>query len=91
MKADVAKDLPNKKELVLFCKLTKAQRHQYISFLNSEELSKIRKGRFQALIGIDHLRKICNHPDLVTDAKKRPRDYGNPLRSGKCKSSSNYC
>ncbi|CAI8496322.1 unnamed protein product [Hanseniaspora opuntiae] len=83
VKADVAKDLPNKKELVLFCKLTKTQRHQYISFLNSEELSKIRKGRFQALIGIDHLRKICNHPDLVMDAKKRPRDYGNPLRSGK--------
>lgn len=83
VKADVAKDLPNKKELVLFCKLTKAQRQQYISFLNSEELNKIRKGRFQALIGIDHLRKICNHPDLVMDAKKRPKDYGNPLRSGK--------
>lgn len=83
VKADVAKDLPNKKELVLFCKLTKAQRHQYISFLNSEELNKIRKGKFQALIGIDHLRKICNHPDLVLDLKKRPKDYGNPLRSGK--------
>lgn len=83
VKADVAKDLPNKKELVLFCKLTKAQRHQYISFLNSEELNRIRKGRFQALVGIDHLRKICNHPDLALDSKKRPKDYGNSLRSGK--------
>ena len=83
VKADVAKDLPEKKELVLFCKLTKPQRAKYIQFLNSEELSKIKKGKFQALFGIDHLRKICNHPDLVADLSKEPKDFGNPIRSGK--------
>lgn len=83
VKADVAKDLPEKKELVLFCKLTKPQRAKYIQFLNSEELVKIKRGRFQALFGIDHLRKICNHPDLVADLGKEPKDFGNPIRSGK--------
>lgn len=83
VKADVAKDLPEKKELVLFCKLTKPQRSKYIQFLNSEELVKIKRGKFQALFGIDHLRKICNHPDLVADLGKEPKDFGNPIRSGK--------
>ncbi|XBW35768.1 hypothetical protein QEN19_001339 [Hanseniaspora menglaensis] len=83
VKADVAKDLPEKKELVLFCKLTKPQRTKYIQFLNSDDLSKIKRGKSQALLGIDHLRKICNHPDLVADLGKEPKDFGNPLRSGK--------
>lgn len=34
---------------------------------------------------IDHLRKVCNHPDLIrrTHATDRPVDYGAPIRSGK--------
>lgn len=83
VKADVAKDLPEKKELVLFCKLTKPQRTKYVQFLNSDELLKIKKGKFKALFGIDHLRKICNHPDLVADLGKEPKDFGNSVRSGK--------
>lgn len=86
VKADVAKDLPEKSELVLFCKLTKYQRNKYLEFLNSEELTKIKKGKMQVLYGIDVLRKICNHPDLLVGKKyksERPKDYGNPLRSGK--------
>ncbi|OUM55397.1 hypothetical protein BVG19_g4927 [[Candida] boidinii] len=65
VKADVAKDLPKKNEMVLFCKLTKNQRVLYENFLKSEELTSIIKGRRNVLYGVDILRKICNHPDLV--------------------------
>ena len=40
--------------------------------------------RRNALAGIDILRKICNHPDLLQRAKwEGAPDYGNPARSGK--------
>lgn len=40
--------------------------------------------RRNALAGIDILRKICNHPDLLQRAKwEGAPDYGNPVRSGK--------
>ncbi|ODV85320.1 hypothetical protein CANARDRAFT_199401 [[Candida] arabinofermentans NRRL YB-2248] len=65
VKSDVAKDLPKKSEMVLFCKLTSQQRTLYENFLSSEDVTKIVKGSRNALYGIDILRKICNHPDLV--------------------------
>ncbi|CEP62259.1 DNA-dependent ATPase RAD26 LALA0_S05e01442g [Lachancea lanzarotensis] len=84
VKADVAKDLPQKNEMVLFCKLTKYQRDKYLQFLNSEDLVKIRNGKRQVLYGIDILRKICNHPDmLVRNEKQHELSYGDPKRSGK--------
>lgn len=88
VKSDVAKDLPKKNEMVLFCKLTKYQRTKYLEFLHSDELMKIRKGKRQVLYGIDILRKICNHPDLLDLKVKNledydEQDYGNPARSGK--------
>lgn len=84
LKTDVAKDLPEKKELVLFCKLTQYQRTKYLEFLNSEDLAKIKSGKRQVLYGIDILRKICNHPDLLDRQVKRyEKSYGNPKRSGK--------
>ncbi|KAK4995235.1 DNA repair protein rhp26, partial [Elasticomyces elasticus] len=64
-KIDVAADLPKKSERVLFCKLTKLQRDAYETFLNSDDMRGILNGKRQALYGIDILRKICNHPDLV--------------------------
>lgn len=88
VKSDVAKDLPKKNEMVLFCKLTQFQKSKYLEFLHSDELAKIRSGKRQVLYGIDILRKICNHPDLL-DLKMKKRDdydeddYGNPARSGK--------
>ncbi|CCF58731.1 hypothetical protein KAFR_0F01350 [Kazachstania africana CBS 2517] len=84
VKSDVAKDLPHKKEMVLFCKLTQYQRNKYIEFLNSKELSEIKGGKRHVLYGIDILRKICNHPDIL-DKDKLEDDvsYGNPKRSGK--------
>jgi len=85
-KADVATDLPQKKEQVLFCKLTRQQRMAYEGFLASEEMKSIQSGKRQMLFGIDYLRKVCNHPDLTehkTLSKKPGFDYGAPNKSGK--------
>jgi Superfamily II DNA/RNA helicases, SNF2 family len=86
LKSDVAQDLPKKNEMVLFVKLTQIQQDLYEKFLHSEELSSILKGRRNVLMGIDILRKICNHPDLVNRdilSHKKGYNYGNPAKSGK--------
>ncbi|KAK0843255.1 DNA repair protein rhp26 [Friedmanniomyces endolithicus] len=85
-KVDVAADLPKKSERVLFCKLTKLQRDAYEWFLASEDMRSILSGKRQALYGVDILRKICNHPDLVehkTLSKKAGYTYGTGTKSGK--------
>lgn len=85
MKADVASDLPKKTELVLFCDLTREQREAYQRFLDSGEINAIMSKKLQPLAGIDILRKICNHPDLV-DPKLKSRvseDWGSVHKSGK--------
>lgn len=85
-KVDVAADLPKKSERVLFCKLTKLQRDAYEWFLGSEDMRSIMAGKRQALYGVDILRKICNHPDLVehkTLSKKANYAYGSGNKSGK--------
>jgi DNA excision repair protein ERCC-6 len=85
-KVDVAADLPKKSERVLFCKLTKLQRDAYEWFLASDDMKSIMSGKRQALYGVDILRKICNHPDLVehkTLSKKTGYNYGNGSKSGK--------
>lgn len=74
VKADVAQDLPKKSEMVLFCKLTPEQRMMYENFLHSEDLERILKGKRNALYGIDVLRKISNHPDLVLAKKTGGED-----------------
>ncbi|KAI8073751.1 SNF2 family N-terminal domain-containing protein [Thamnidium elegans] len=84
MKVDVASDLPKKNEQVLFCKLTKVQRQAYLQFIHSKDMDSILEHRRQVLFGIDIVRKICNHPDIInlTLSHSDP-DYGNPERSGK--------
>lgn len=85
-KVDVAADLPKKSERVLFCKLTKLQRDAYEWFLESEDMKSIIAGKRQALYGVDILRKLCNHPDLVehkTLSKKSGYTYGSGNKSGK--------
>ncbi|KAJ4144606.1 hypothetical protein LMH87_003484 [Akanthomyces muscarius] len=85
LKADVAADLPEKTEQVLFCKLTDGQRKAYETFLRSDEVSAILNRRRQSLYGIDILRKICNHPDLLDKklSEKAGYDYGSPRLSTK--------
>ena len=85
-KADVASDLPKKSEQVLFCKLTKFQRESYENFISSEDLKAILNGKRQVLYGVDILRKICNHPDLVEHrmlSVKPSYNYGSGAKSGK--------
>ncbi|KAL8224966.1 hypothetical protein R6Q57_017523 [Mikania cordata] len=86
MKADVNAQLPAKTEHVLFCSLTSDQRSLYQSFLASSEVEQIFNGERNSLYGIDVMRKICNHPDLLEreHAAQNP-DYGNVERSGKMK------
>ncbi|KAK9467337.1 SNF2 family N-terminal domain-containing protein [Lipomyces arxii] len=86
MKVDVAADLPKKTEQVLFCKLTKPQRDAYVNFLKSGDMASILAGKRQVLFGVDILRKICNHPDLVARgmlSKKIGYRYGAANKSGK--------
>ncbi|BDA48603.1 probable DNA excision repair protein ERCC-6 [Coccomyxa sp. Obi] len=83
-KADVAQQLPKKTEQVLFCSLTTDQRDLYRSYLASEEVQDILNDRRNALAGIDILRKICNHPDLLQRRQWESTErYGDPVRSGK--------
>jgi DNA excision repair protein ERCC-6 len=84
-KVDVAADLPKKSEQVLFCKLSKLQRDAYESFLMSNDMASILNGKRQSLYGIDILRKICNHPDLLDPRLKNKPGYtwGSASKSGK--------
>lgn len=88
MKLDVAKHLPKKNEEVLFCKLTEYQRVKYQAYLDSEQVNSIMNGKYHVLAGIDILRKICNHPDLLLLSDQsyltssQPA-HPNPERSGK--------
>lgn len=83
-KIDVAADLPKKSEQVLFCKLTLPQLESYRAFLGSEEMQSILRGRRRPLYGIDILRKICNHPDLLAHKLTSGNtNYGRASQSGK--------
>jgi SNF2 family DNA or RNA helicase len=71
---------------VLFCRLTEEQRSLYKSYLDSDEVERILRGRFQVFVGLIALRKICNHPDLYSGGPKLLRGvrplpfvYGNLL------------
>ncbi|KAL1816777.1 hypothetical protein ACET3Z_019351 [Daucus carota] len=86
MKADVNAQLTKKTEHVLFCSLTSEQRSVYRAFLASSEVEQIFNGNRNSLYGIDVMRKICNHPDLLErEHSYGDPDYGNPERSGKMK------
>eukprot|EP00210_Caulerpa_lentillifera_P008211 g7840.t1 len=85
-KSQVDLELPTKTENVLFCVLSEEQRKLYKDYLNSDEVESIIRGRQVVLAGIDVLRKICNHPDLLHDEDSNEvTDYGKECRSGKLK------
>ena len=84
MKADVNIELPAKTEQVLFCPMTSEQREAYRAYLHSRDVEEILEGRREALGGIDVLRKIVNHPDLLErSTNAASANYGEPERSGK--------
>lgn len=84
-KKDVAADLPKKSEQVLFCKLTKYQRDMYSYYIQTQELSGVLNKTKPSFHAIDYLRKICNHPDLVSPKlKNKPGgNWGSASNSGK--------
>nr|XP_046258191.1 DNA excision repair protein ERCC-6 isoform X2 [Scatophagus argus] len=75
MKADVKANLslPDKNEQVLFCRLTEEQRQVYQNFLDSKEVYQILNGDMQVFSGLIALRKICNHPDLLSGGPRMLR------------------
>lgn len=84
MKADVDINLPRKTEQVLFVSLTDCQRDAYRAYLASKDVAAILDGKREALAGIDVLRKIVNHPDLLERVSRGDNpDYGAVERSGK--------
>lgn len=83
-KVDVEAELPEKTEQVLFCRLSSEQRELYRAYLASKDVEAILAGDRNALAGIDVLRKICNHPDLLQRTTWENSDsYGAVERSGK--------
>jgi DNA excision repair protein ERCC-6 len=86
-------NLPDKSEQILFCDLTPHQRSLYTEYLKSKEIKSILVGRIDAFVGLINLRKLCNHPDLITGGPNRDGDldesedlnneFGAPCRSGK--------
>lgn len=66
MKSDVALDLPEKQEQVLFCRLTLEQRQAYQHHLNSRSVKMALRGQANLLAAISTLRQICDHVDIAT-------------------------
>lgn len=84
LKADVANELPAKHEQVLFCQLGPYQRQLYEFLLDSEIIQSVLAGQRNILAGIDLLRKVCNHPHLLSlDATADVLDWpGCPMPFG---------
>lgn len=57
--------LPEKREEIVFCRITAYQQELYEAFIGSEEVEAIMDRKRNLLAGVDVLRKICNHPDLL--------------------------
>ncbi|KAI1730284.1 hypothetical protein Ddc_02974 [Ditylenchus destructor] len=67
--------LPEKTEQVLFCDITKEQRFLYEEYIHSKECGNILSGRLDAFVGLIMLRKLCNHPDLVTGGPNKHSEF----------------
>lgn len=72
LKKDVEADLPAKSEEIFFVNLTPSQAQAYQDFLDSPLCRLILGGQGEVFVGIDHLRKICNHPALIEDSSYQP-------------------
>lgn len=74
-KNQVAKELPEKTESLLFCEMDKGQRKVYDAFkdlyrnkiLNKISTDGLQKSRFYVLEGLLKLRQICDSPALVNN------------------------
>lgn len=75
-KHEVAKDLPEKTEMVLYCEMGAEQRRIYDAyekefreFISATTNDEIRKSPMNVLKGLTRLRQICDSPILLGDDK----------------------
>ncbi len=79
-KEQVAKDLPEKQEMVLFCEMGDEQRRIYDAFRNDYrdkilgvvDNQGIQKSQLTILQGLMKLRQICDSPAIIKDEEKFP-------------------
>jgi helicase SWR1 len=68
MKAQVEKQLPKKYEHLVLCALSKRQKYLYDDFLSRAKSQNSVQASYLSVINvIMQLRKICNHPNLITE------------------------
>ncbi|WP_158799942.1 DEAD/DEAH box helicase [Pedobacter sp. L105] len=73
-KKDVAKELPDKTEMVIYCEMGAEQKsaydackNEYRKFLLEEKEEDMAKHTLHVLKGLTQLRQICNSPALLND------------------------
>ena len=79
-KEQVAKDLPEKTETILFCEMEDEQRKIYDAYRNDYrdkilgtiEVQGIQKSQLTILQGLMKLRQICDSPYILNEADKYP-------------------
>ena len=79
-KEQVAKDLPDKTEMILFCEMGEEQRKIYDAYRNDfrdkilgvVEEQGINKSQLTILQGLMKLRQICDSPAIMKDDEKYP-------------------
>jgi len=77
-KEQVAKDLPDKQEVILFCEMEKEQRSIYDAYRNdfrnqilgTIETQGIQKSQLTILQGLMKLRQICDSPAILNEQEK---------------------
>ncbi|SOV13551.1 helicase SRCAP, putative [Plasmodium gaboni] len=69
LKKNVEKEMPNKYEHIIKCKLTRRQQILYDEFINNKNVQNtLNTGNYIGLMNIlIQLRKVCNHCDLFTN------------------------
>ena len=81
-KEQVAKDLPEKTETILFCEMEDAQRNVYDIYRNSYrnkilgviDEQGVGKSQLTILQGLMKLRQICDSPAILNEDEKYPND-----------------
>ncbi|MET1053911.1 MAG: SNF2-related protein [Pedobacter sp.] len=73
-KKEVAAELPDKTEMVIYCEMGTEQKNaydacknEYVRFLTGEKEEDLPKHTLHVLKGITQLRQICNSPSLLGD------------------------
>lgn len=77
-KEQVARDLPEKQEMILFCEMEEEQRNIYDAYRNdyrnqilgSIETQGIQKSQLTILQGLMKLRQICDSPAILNEPEK---------------------